>query len=129
MNVELHSGTKLHSDAKLQNKVKAHSNSKNSIHEKNVELPDRDAHSDSKVERKNEETRAEPRLSKYIKRHHPATQITGDKDSRPMTRNKLKNDACFLSMKEHKIVNDSFRDVNWSKAMEEEIEQIEKNKT
>ena len=68
-------------------------------------------------------------MSKYVKRHHPATQIIGDKDARPMTRNKLRNDTCLLSMKEPKSVRDALEDVDWSKAMEEEIEQIEKNKT
>ena len=63
MNVELHS------NFELQNEENAHSDSKVSIH-------DRDAkgnmHSDSKVERPNEVTRTKPRLSKYVRRHHPA---------------------------------------------------------
>ena len=35
----------------------------------------------------------------------------------------------FLSMKEPKSVKYSLEDVDWYNAMEEEIEQIEKNKT
>ena len=46
-----------------------------------------------------------------------------------MTRNKLRNDTCSLSMHEPKIVKDALEDVDWSKAMKEEIEQIDKNKT
>ena len=46
-----------------------------------------------------------------------------------MTRNKLRKDTCFLSMKEPKIVKDALEDVDWSKAMKEEIKQIEKKKT
>ena len=46
-----------------------------------------------------------------------------------MTRNKLRNDMCFLSMKEPKIVKDALEDMDWSKSLKEEIEQIEKNKT
>ena len=72
MNVELHSGIELQLDANLQNEVEAHSDSEISVHEREAELPDRDVHSDSKAERPNEETRAKPRLSKYVKRHHLA---------------------------------------------------------
>ena len=129
MNIKLHSGTELHSDVELQNEVEAHFDSEISVHERDGELPDRDVHIVSKVERKNEETRAKPRLSKYVKRHHPTTPIIGDKDVRPMTRNILRNDTCLLSMKEPKSIRDALEDVDWSKAMEEEIEQIEKNKT
>ena len=46
-----------------------------------------------------------------------------------MTRKKLRNNTCFLSMKEAKIVKDSLEDVDQNKAMEEEIKQIQKNKT
>ena len=46
-----------------------------------------------------------------------------------MTRNKIRNDTCLLSMQEPKIVKDALEDVDWSKAIEEEIEQIDKNKT
>ena len=35
----------------------------------------------------------------------------------------------FLSMHEPKTVKDALEDVDWSKAMKEEIKQIEKNKT
>ena len=89
MNVELYLGTKLHLDAELKNEVEAHSNSKISIYERDVELPNRDVHSDSQVERPNAETRAKPSLSKYVKRHHPTTQIIRDKDVITMTRKKI----------------------------------------
>ena len=46
-----------------------------------------------------------------------------------MTRNRLRSESCFLSMKEPKIVKDALEDVDWYKAMEEEIEKIEKKKT
>ena len=62
----------LHSDAELQNVGNTHSNSKINTHERDEELPDRDVHSDFDVERPNIETRSEPRLSKYVRRHHPA---------------------------------------------------------
>ena len=129
MNVEFHSGIKLHLGVELQNEVDVHSNSKISIHERDVELSNRGVHNDSEVERPNEENRAKLRFSKYVKRHHPTTQIIGHKYSRPMERKKLRNDTCFLSMHEHKIVKDALEDVDWINAMKEEIECIEKNRT
>ena len=115
---------KLHSDAKLQNVGNAHSDSKNNTHERDEELPDRSVHNESDAERPNMETRTKSRLSKYVRMHHPTYQIIGDKEAIPMTRNTLRNDTCFLSMKEPKII----KDVDQSKAIEEEIEKIEKNK-
>ena len=46
-----------------------------------------------------------------------------------MTRNRLRSETCFLSKIEPKIVNVALQDNDWCKAMEEEIEKIEKNKT
>ena len=64
MNVDLHSA------AKLQNEGNAHSNFEISTHERDEELPGRDVHSESDAERPNIEIRTEPRLSKYVIRHH-----------------------------------------------------------
>ena len=47
-------------------------------------------HEDSNAERNNMETRKESLLEKYVRRHHPAEQIIGNKEVRPMTRNKLR---------------------------------------
>ena len=78
MNVELHSRIELHSDVELHNEVEAHYDSEISVHRKDLELPEKDVHSNFEAKKQNEETRAKPRLSKYIKRHHPATLIIGD---------------------------------------------------
>ena len=75
------------------------------------------------------ERRTEPRLAKHVRRHHPVDKIIGDKDAKPMTRNRLKNESCMLSKVKPKIVKDALQDDDWYKAMEEEIDQIEKNKT
>ena len=88
-------------------KKNAHSDSKISTHERDVELPDRDVHSDSDAERPNMETKTEPRLSKYLRRHHPTEKIIGDKEARPMTRNRLRNESCLLRKIEPKIVRES----------------------
>ena len=46
MNVEFHLGTVLHASAELQNEVEEHFDSKISVHERDVELPDREVHND-----------------------------------------------------------------------------------
>ena len=129
MKVKLHSKTELHLGTELQTEEIAHLDSKVSIHERDAEIPDRNTHSDTEAERQNEETRVEPTLSKYVKRHHLVAQIIGDKYARPMTRDRLRSESCLVSMKEPKIVNDALEDVEWFKATEEEIEPIQKNKT
>ena len=118
MNVELHLETELYLDAKLQNEEITYFDSEVSTHERYVEIPDKDAHSDTKAERQNEETRTKPRFSKYVRRHHPADQIIGNKDARPMARNKLRSESCLLSMKEPKVVKDALEDNDLCKAME-----------
>ena len=47
MNANLHLGTKLHSDVEFQIKVEAHFDSKISIQKRDVELPEKDVHSNS----------------------------------------------------------------------------------
>ena len=59
-NVKFHLETKLHLRAKLQIEVEVHSNSKISVHERNVDLPDREVHSDFVVDRHIEERREKP---------------------------------------------------------------------
>ena len=59
MNTKMHSGTKLYLDVELQNEEIKHFDSKVSTHERDVEIPDRDAYSDTKAKRQIEETRNE----------------------------------------------------------------------
>ena len=122
MNVELNSRTELHSNVELQNEENTHSDSEVSTHDRDVELPERDVHSDFEIERPNMETRTEPRLFKYVRRHHLAKKIIGNKDVRPITKNKLTNESCLLSQIEPKIVRDALEYDGWWKAMEEEID-------
>ena len=104
---------KLHSNAKLHNVGNAHSDYEISTHERDEELPTRDVHSDSDAEKPNIEARTEHRLSKYVRRHHLADQIIGDKEARPMTRNMLRSETCLLSKIEPKKVNDALQDDEW----------------
>ena len=101
---------KLHLEVELQNEENVHSNSKISTHEIDGELPNRDVHNDSEAERPNIETRIETRLSKYVKRHHLAEQIIADKEAKPMTRNRLKNESYLLSKIEPKTMRDTIQD-------------------
>ena len=64
-----------------------------------------------------------------MRRHHPAEQIIGDKEARPMTRNKLRSETCLLRKVEPRIVSESLQDDDWYNAMKEYLEKIEKNKT
>ena len=46
-----------------------------------------------------------------------------------MKRNRLRSDTYFLSMHNPMSMKDALKNEDWSKAMKEEIDQIEKNKT
>ena len=67
-------------------------------------------------------------MAKYIRRHHTPDQINGDKSDGTMTRSKLKG-TCLLSEFEPRNVRDALKNESWIEAMNEEIDQIEKNKT
>ena len=67
-------------------------------------------------------------LAKYVRRHHTLDQIIGDKLEGTMTRSKLK-DTCLLANFEPRNVKDALENKSWIVAMNEDIEQIEKNKT
>ena len=84
----------------------------------NVELQNRGAHSDSEVEQTlEEERRIEPRLSKYVRRHHPTEKIIGEKNARPMTKRSSIRSTCLVSNFEPKIVSDALENEDWISAM------------
>ena len=105
MDVELHSGSELQSEAMV------HSDAEIILQERNVELLDKEVHSEPEIELHEwpivEERRTEPRLSKYVKRHHPSKQIIGEKEDGPMVRNRLRNETCLLIIHKPKIVKDA----------------------
>ena len=70
----------------------------------------------------------EPVLARYIKRHHALDQIIGDKSNGKMTRRKLKG-ICLLAEFEPRNIKGALDNESWVEEMNEEIEQIEKNKT
>ena len=64
-------------------------------------------HEESDSERNDVQTRREPVLAKYVRRHHPEDQIIGDKEARPITRSRLRNETCFLSKMEPRRVSEA----------------------
>ena len=67
-------------------------------------------------------------MAKYVRRHHIPNQVIGDKSEGTMRRSKLKG-TCLLAEFEPRSVKDVLKNESWIEAMNEEIEQIEKNKT
>ena len=65
----------------------------------------------------------------YVKRHHLAKQIIGEKDARPMTRRSSRRSTCLVSTFEPKIASNALEDKDWISTMNKEIEKIERNKT
>jgi hypothetical protein len=72
--------------------------------------------------------------SRIIQKNHPASQIIGEKDKGVQTRRKLiktteQSHIAFISMLEPKNFNEANKDDHWVKAMNDELDQIEKNNT
>ena len=72
--------------------------------------------------------------SRIIRKNHPESQIIGNKNEGVHTRRKLLKDSeqshiAFLSIIEPKNFYEASGDEYWIKAMNEELDQIEKNNT
>ena len=80
-----------------------------------------------------EQTRMEEKTpSRYVQKHHPESQIMGQKEAGVQTRRKLAESSSYLALlssTEPQNVNEACKDECWVKAMDEELEQIEKNNT
>ena len=86
---------------------------------------------DTKIHDEISETRSkfkELMLARYVKRHRAPDQIIGDKSDGIMTRSKLKG-TCLLVEFEPRNVKDVLDNESWIEEMNEEIEQIKKDKT
>ena len=67
-----------------------------------------------------------------FRKNHPESQILGDKETGVQTRRNLvgtSSHLALLSTIEPQNVNQSSKDKCWVKAMDEELDQIEKNDT
>jgi hypothetical protein len=72
--------------------------------------------------------------SRITQKNHPASQIIGEKDKGVQTRRKIiknteQSHIAFISMMEPKNFNEDRKYDHWVKAMNEELDQIEKNNT
>ena len=86
-------------------------------------MHEREAHSDTEVEQIIvEERRIEPRLSKYVKRHHPTKKIIRERDARPMKRRSSRRGTCLVSTLEAKLLKYDLDNEDWILAMNEEME-------
>eukprot|EP00253_Pinus_taeda_P008340 PITA_08340 len=75
-----------------------------------------------------------PSKVKYVQRHHPEEQIIGDRDEGVQTRRRItitpeRKVFALLSMIEPETFAEASKDPHWVKTLEEEMSQIEKNKT
>lgn len=68
-------------------------------------------------------------LAKYVRNNHFVENIIDDKDARVLTRRRIRENACMLSIFEPKTSKEALKDDDWVKSMEEELEKIEKNDT
>jgi hypothetical protein len=81
----------------------------------------------------NQQTTSNP-SSRITQKNHPASQIIGEKDKGVQTRRRIIKDTeqshiAFISMVEPKNFNEANEDDHWVKAMNDELDQIEKNNT
>eukprot|EP00253_Pinus_taeda_P030653 PITA_30653 len=70
--------------------------------------------------------------SKYVQKNHPKTQILGEKGAGVQTRRTIVETSSYLALlssTKPQNVNEACRDECWVKAMNEELEKIEKNNT
>lgn len=74
----------------------------------------------------------EKNLSRYVQKNHPEAQILGEKGAGVQTRRTIAEASSYLALlysTERQNVNEACRDECWVKAMNEELEQIEKKNT
>ena len=89
--------------------------------------PENDANDHGEVSGKNSKSKV-PMLARYVKWHHAPNQIIGVKSDGTMTRDKLEG-TCLLTKFEPRSVKDDLNSESWIEAMNEEIEQMERNMT
>jgi hypothetical protein len=101
-------------------------------YEKEVEEEDEDEENSTEAEEKVH--KVSPKTpSKQIQKNHPLDQIIGNKDAGVVTRRKIhsleQTHLALLSTIEPNCFEESNKDEFWNKAMDEELDQIEKNDT
>ena len=109
-------------DVKVDEKGNSHEiiEEQNPMHEE--ELNEND-------EQSNQEELTQVQTFKSLKRDHPEEKIIGDPNKGVQTQNKSLENYSFLSSMEPKSVEEAKLDEYWVIAMQEELNQIERNKT
>ena len=83
------------------------------------------------LENKTEQVSNELPKSWKFSSNHPIDQILGEPSSKVMTRSSLRNifnNVAFVSQYEPKNINEAEQDESWMMAMQEELNQFERNK-
>jgi hypothetical protein len=99
-----------------------------------LENEDSESDEDSNTQSSSNEQSTTNSSSRIIQKNHPASQIIGEKDKGVQTRRKLiknieQSHTAFISMLEPKNFNEASIDDHWINAMDDELDQIEKNNT
>eukprot|EP00253_Pinus_taeda_P010991 PITA_10991 len=90
-----------------------------------------DTHEEETHEESEKHIRIEERTpSRYVQKNHPESQILGQKEAGIQTRRTIAEASSYLALlssTEPQNVREACKDECWVKAMDEELEQIEKN--
>jgi hypothetical protein len=102
--------------------------------EKEEEEEDEDEDEDNPIEVEEQVQQVSLKTpSKLVQKNHPSNQIIGNKDARVVIRRKIcspeQTHLALLSTIEPNCFEESNKDELWNKAMDEELDQIEKNDT
>ena len=101
------------------------------IHDTSKEEPISAQSPVKEIENKSEQISYDmPKSWKFVT-NHPIDQILGEPSSKVMTRSLLRNvcnNVAFVSQYEPKNINEAEQDESWMMAMQEELNQFERNK-
>jgi uncharacterized membrane protein YciS (DUF1049 family) len=101
---------------------------------KNLENEDSESDEDTDTHIDSNQQATSNSSSRITQKNHPASQIIDEKDKGVQTRRKIiknieQSHIAFISMLELKNFNEASKDDHWVKAMNDELDQIEKNNT
>jgi hypothetical protein len=102
--------------------------------EKKEEEEDEDEYEENLIEVEEQVQQVSPKIPrKRVQKNHPSDQIIGNKDAGVETRRKIcspeQTHLALLSTIEPNCFEEANKDEFWNKAMDEELDQIEKNDT
>jgi hypothetical protein len=102
------------------------------LYEEEAKLEGEDEEDQTKVEEKVQQVPSKT-PSKRVQKNYPLDQIIGNKDARVETKRRIcsleQKHLALLSMIEPNFFEEANKDELWNKAMDEKLDQIEKNDT